>query len=47
MENDELIYKVVYDELPPKVEYYLTDKGSDYAFVLKSIENFGDKYFNL
>lgn len=47
MENNNLIYKVVYDELPPKVEYYLTDKGRDYAFILKSVENLGDEYFNL
>ncbi|WP_332840956.1 helix-turn-helix domain-containing protein [Paraclostridium bifermentans] len=47
MENDSLIYKLVYDELPPKVEYYLTEKGNDYANVLKSIETLGDKYFDL
>lgn len=47
MENDGLIYKLVYDELPPKVEYYLTEKGNDYANILKSIESLGDKYFDI
>ena len=42
MESDDLICK-----LPPKVEYYLTEKGNDYAKVLKSIESLGDKYFDI
>lgn len=45
MEDDGLIYKHVYDELPPKVEYYLTEKGREYAVILKEIELLGEKYF--
>ncbi|HAX73666.1 MAG TPA: transcriptional regulator [Firmicutes bacterium] len=45
LEEDGLIYKKVYDELPPKVEYYLTDKGTEFAVALKQIEEIGIKYF--
>ncbi|GAA0817042.1 helix-turn-helix domain-containing protein [Clostridium tertium] len=27
LEVDELVIKITYDEMPPKVEYYLTEKG--------------------
>lgn len=45
LENSGLIYKKIYDEIPPKVEYYLTEKGRDYAIILKDIEALGEKYF--
>lgn len=45
LEEDGLIYKKIYDELPPKVEYFLTDKGTEYAVVLKQIEEIGIKHF--
>lgn len=45
LEDCELIYKKVYDELPPKVEYNLTPKGKEYAIALKQIEALGEKYY--
>ena len=45
LENSGLILKKTYNEYPPKVEYYLTNKGFEYAKVLKEIEFLGKKYF--
>ncbi len=45
LEDDGLLHKKVYDEYPPKVEYWLTEKGEEYSKVLKSIELIGEKYF--
>lgn len=45
LEDDGLLLKKVYNELPPKVEYSLTQKGYKYANVLKDIEAIGEKYF--
>lgn len=45
LEDSQLIYKKVYDENPPKVEYFLTPKGKEYAIVLKEIEALGEKHF--
>ncbi|WP_434794777.1 putative HTH-type transcriptional regulator YtcD [Terrisporobacter petrolearius] len=45
LEDDGLLLKKIYNELPPKVEYSLTQKGYEYANVLKDIEALGEKYF--
>lgn len=46
LEEHKIIYKVVYPEVPPRVEYYLTDMGRDLAQVLESLEDWSSKYFS-
>lgn len=46
LEEDNLIKKIVYDEVPPKVEYILTPMGHDLTTAIKEIENWSLKYFN-
>lgn len=45
LENDELIDKVVYPEVPPKVEYHLTTKGVALTKILKEMENWSLEYY--
>ena len=44
MENDGLIKRKVYAQVPPKVEYSLTETGLSLKSVLKSMEEWGLKY---
>lgn len=46
LENDELISKIVYAEVPPKVEYYLTDKGNELTKIVKEIEGWSKKHYS-
>lgn len=45
LENDELISKIIYAEIPPKVEYYLTNKGKELTKIIKEIEDWSIKYY--
>lgn len=45
LESDGLINKEVYPEVPPKVEYSLTEKGRDLAPVISDLENWSKKYY--
>ncbi|MGU9407778.1 winged helix-turn-helix transcriptional regulator [Clostridium perfringens] len=45
LEEDELVKKIVYDENPPRVEYYLSEKGKELAPVLECLEYWSRKYF--
>lgn len=45
LEADGLVERKVYDELVPRVEYFLTEKGEEYSKILKEIEALGEKYF--
>lgn len=44
LENDKVISRTVYPEVPPKVVYGLTDKGRDLIPVIDMMEAFGEKY---
>lgn len=47
LEHDKLITRKVYAEVPPKVEYSLTDIGHRFKEVLKEIESFGIEYMKV
>ena len=42
MEKDGLIKRIVYAEVPPRVEYELTEKGISLRPVLKQLSDWGD-----
>lgn len=44
MEQDELIIRTVYPEVPPRVEYELTDKGLELMPILSMMVDYGEKY---
>jgi len=44
LEGYGLISRYVYSEIPPKVEYSLTDLGKDFNPVLEQLRIWGDKY---
>ena len=44
MEEDGLVMRTVYPQIPPKVEYTLTEMGKKAGPLLKEIENWGGQY---
>lgn len=42
LEQDGIITKKVFAEVPPRVEYTLTDKGRSLSKVIKDLSNWGD-----
>lgn len=44
LEAEGLIQRVVHHDIPPKVEYSLTDMGRKFLPVLDSIKVFGEEY---
>lgn len=44
MENDELIIRKVFKQVPPRVEYTLTDVGYSLAQVLNAMADWGEGY---
>ena len=45
LEDESLISKVIYPEVPPRVEYNLTPMGKDLTKAIKEIEAWSHKYF--
>ena len=45
LENDGLISKKVYAEIPPKVEYTLTPKGKEMTKIIKELEAWSLNYY--
>ena len=43
LEGHELVSKVIYPVVPPKVEYSLTDFGQTLITVISTLGNWGDK----
>ena len=44
LESDLMINRKVYQEVPPKVEYSLTDAGKQFIPILESMGEWGKKY---
>jgi DNA-binding HxlR family transcriptional regulator len=44
LENDQLVNRIVYPEVPPRVEYELTELGLTMRPMLQSVSDWGDKY---
>jgi DNA-binding HxlR family transcriptional regulator len=47
LESDGLIYRNIYTQIPPKVEYSLTDKGRTVLPILEMISRWGAGFCNL
>jgi DNA-binding HxlR family transcriptional regulator len=47
MEADGIITRTVYPEVPPRVEYALSELGESMRPIIKSMEDFGSYYKNL
>ena len=47
MEEDGIITRTVYPEVPPRVEYALSELGESMRPIIKSMEDFGQHYKEL
>ena len=47
LEKDKIIQRKVYAEVPPRVEYNLTEMGQEFKVVLDAVENWGRDYIKL
>jgi DNA-binding HxlR family transcriptional regulator len=44
LENDQMVVRKIYREVPPKVEYSLTDAAKSFIPILESMGEWGKKY---
>ncbi len=47
LENDKIVQRKVYAEVPPRVEYSLTEMGQEFRVVLDAVEKWGLYYIKL
>ena len=43
LEKDDILKRVIYAEIPPRVEYFLTKKGLSLCNVIRSMKEWGEK----
>lgn len=43
IEDDNLLHRKVYQEVPPKVEYYLTETGAELIPFIEHLRKWGEK----
>lgn len=46
LEEEGMIIKKRFDEMPPRVEYSLTKKGKDLGMITTAMKKYGEKYYN-
>lgn len=44
LEADGLLNRVIYPEIPPRVEYFITEKGNSLFPIIKEMSNWGKEY---
>jgi DNA-binding HxlR family transcriptional regulator len=44
LENDGLLDRVIYPEIPPRVEYFLTEKGKALMPIMEILKDWGQEY---
>lgn len=44
LEDDGLVHRKVYAEVPPRVEYSLTNEGESLMPIIMELRNWGDRY---
>lgn len=46
LESVKFVERKAYAEIPPRVEYHLTDKGYALVDIIKAMQQFGDQYLS-
>ncbi|WP_420852321.1 winged helix-turn-helix transcriptional regulator [Oceanirhabdus seepicola] len=46
LEMDKMVNRKIYPQIPPKVEYSLTEKGKSLIPLLNQLKDWGEGYFN-
>jgi DNA-binding HxlR family transcriptional regulator len=44
LENDQIIERKIYPEIPPRVEYFLTEKGKSLLPIIELMKDWGNQY---
>jgi len=44
LESDGILERVIYPEIPPRVEYFITEKGKSLFPIIREMSDWGKKY---
>lgn len=47
LEADGILERVIYPEIPPRVEYFITKKGKSLFPIIKEMSEWGKQYINI